>query len=151
MSPQAFISVCMLDGAKSQPLTDANAQREANKALQAVCNAKLSAKYEELKKASDDAKVAADATYSAAVAAAEAAATKQCDDAKKSILKDELRKAAIIPTANRYTMEYAASQTGAVLAGWRALAHARHAAPLHERRGTACLGNACGLLGSSVP
>ena len=54
---------------------------------------------------------AAEAAYSAAVAAAEAAATKQCADAKKSIAKDELRKAAILPTANRYTMEYAASQT----------------------------------------
>ncbi len=60
-------------------------------------------------KASQDARVAADAAYSAAVAAAEAAATKQCADAKKSIAKDELRKAAILPTANRYTMEYAAS------------------------------------------
>ena len=112
MSPQAFISVCIVDGAKSQkPLTDANAKSEAHKALVAVCNAKLLAKYEELKKASDDAKVAADAAYSDAVAAAEAAATKQCADAKKSIAKDELRKAAILPTANRYTMEYAASQT----------------------------------------
>jgi len=146
-----FTAACLADGAKSQkPLTDARAQREADRALQAVCNAKLSAKYEELKKASDDAKVAADATYSAAVAAAEAAATKQCDDAKKSILKDELRKAAIIPTANRYTMEYAGSPTGSVLPGRSALAQGRHPAPLHERRGAACLGSACGFRGGSV-
>ncbi len=113
-----FIAACLADGAKSQKrLPDAKAQREVDKALQAVCNNKLLAENERLKKASEDAKVAADAAYSAAVAAAEAAATKQCADAKTSIAKDELRKAAIIPTANRYTMEYAASPTCAVLPG----------------------------------